>query len=411
MINYNKFSLQNGLTVIHHEDKNTQLCVLNILYKVGSKNEQPDKTGFAHLFEHLMFGGSVNISDYDEALQNAGGENNAFTSNDITNYYLTLPFNNIETGFWLESDRMLSLDFNQHSLDVQRNVVIEEFKERYLNQPYGDVWLKMLPLAYKKHPYSWATIGKEIGHIEAATLDDVKDFFFSFYAPNNAILVVAGNISLEKTKELTEKWFGKIPARNIRKANYEQEPPQTEARFLEVEADVPLNAIIKAYHMPARMEKGYYEVDLLSDILGSGRSARLYQKLVKEQRLFSELDCYISGDVEAGLFMIEGRLMNGIDLAAADKAIENTLKEAIETISEAELEKVKNKTETTIRFNEVNVLNRAMKLAYCEMLGDIELVNTETERYLQVKHKDLIEVGRKILVPSTCSTIYYKSKK
>lgn len=411
MINYNKFSLQNGLTVIHHEDPNTQLCVLNILYKVGSKYEQPDKTGFAHLFEHLMFGGSVNIPDYDEALQNAGGENNAFTSNDITNYYLTLPFNNIETGFWLESDRMLGLDFNQQSLDVQRNVVIEEFKERYLNQPYGDVWLKMLPLAYKKHPYNWPTIGKEIGHIEAANLEDVKDFFFSFYAPNNAILVVAGNISLEKTKELTEKWFGEIPVRNIRKADYEQEPPQTEARFLEIEADVPLNAIIKAWHMPARMEKGYYETDLLSDILGSGRSARIYQKLVKEQRLFSELDCYISGDVEAGLFMIEGKLMNGIALSVADKAIENCLKEAIETISETELEKVKNKTETTIRFNETSVLNRAMKLAYCEMLGDIELANTEAEQYLAVNHKDLIEVGRKILVPENCSTIYYKSKK
>ncbi len=410
MINYQRFFLPNGLTVIHHHDPNTKLCVLNILYKVGSKNELPNKTGFAHLFEHLMFGGSVNIPDYDDALQKAGGENNAFTSNDITNYYLTLPQQNIETGFWLESDRMLSLNFNEHSLDVQRNVVIEEFKERYLNQPYGDIWLKLLPLAYKVHPYSWPTIGKEISHIESATLDDVKDFFFSFYAPNNAILVVAGNINLEQTKAFCQKWFADIPTREVRKPSYGQEPKQTAARFQGIEADVPLHAIVKAYHMPARMENGYYEADLLSDMLGSGRSAILYQELVKKQRLFSELDCYISGDVDRGLFIIEGKLMKNITHEQANKEIEKTLQWALENIAEKELQKVKNKTETNIRFNEISVLNRAMKLAYCEMLGDIEIANKEVEHYLAVNLNTLKAAGTDMLKPENCSTLFYINK-
>lgn len=410
MIAFTKFYLPNGLTVIHHEDKKTQLCVMNILYKVGSKNEHPNKTGFAHLFEHLMFGGSANIPDYDGALQMAGGENNAFTSNDITNYYLTLPFNNIETGFWLESDRMLSLDFSQKSLDVQKNVVIEEFKERYLNQPYGDIWLKMLPLAYQEHPYSWPTIGKEISHIEHATLDEVKDFFFSFYAPNNAILVVAGNISLEKTKDLCKKWFEDIPARPLKKPSYQQEPKQEEPRQMEISADVPLDAIIKAYHMPGRMQSGYYETDLLSDIMGSGRSSRLFQELVKQKRLFSEIDCYISGDVDPGLFMIEGKLMRGVPMDEANQAIISCIDNTLNEITDDELVKVKNKTETTIRFNDVNILNRAMKLAYCEMLGNIDLANEEAVHYLNVQMSDLINNGRVLLSEKNCSTIFYKAK-
>lgn len=411
LIHYSRFQLPNGLTVIHHEDNTTRLCVMNILYKVGSKDEHPEKTGFAHLFEHLMFGGSIHIPDYDDALQIAGGENNAFTSNDITNYYLTLPFNNIETGFWLESDRMLSLAFSQQSLDVQRNVVIEEFKERYLNQPYGDIWLKLLPLAYQKHPYRWPTIGKEISHIESANLLDVKDFFFSFYAPNNAILVVAGNIGLEQTKSLCEKWFGPIHSREIKRPLYEAEPRQTAPRKLDIYADVPVDSLIKAYHIPGRMDKEYYAVDLLSDILGSGRSARLFQSLVKQQRLFSELDCYITGDVEPGLLIVEGKLMSGISFEQADSAVSLCIEQTLQSISADEVEKVKNKTETTIKFNDVNVLNRAMKLAYCEMLGDIDLTNKETEYYLAVTKDEITQAGSRYLSANNCSTLYYHSKK
>jgi zinc protease len=411
LIQYNTFQLSNGLTVIHHFDNATQLCALNILYKVGSRNEDPQKTGFAHLFEHLMFGGSENIPEFDLALQTAGGESNAFTSNDITNYYVTLPANNIETGFWLESDRMLSLDFSEKSLLVQKNVVIEEFKERYLNQPYGDVWLRILPLAYKEHPYNWATIGKEISHIENADLDQVKSFFFNFYAPNNAIMVVAGNISLEETKRLSQKWFEPIPKRNTIIAPYKQEPKQTEARFEHVYSDVPVNMIVKAYHMGGRLNEDYYACDLLSDILGGGKSAQFYHKLVKEKRLFSELDTYISGDTDPGLFLIEGKLSKGVSFETAEAAILAEL-EAFkkEPVSEKELTKVINKTETNIQFGDISLLNRAMKLAFASFLGDINLANTEIDHYLAVTPESLQMVAKNMLVAENCSTLYYHAK-
>jgi zinc protease len=402
--------MNNGLTVIHHQDDNTQLCVLNLLYKVGSKDENPNKTGFAHLFEHLMFGGSINIPEFDTPLQFAGGENNAFTSNDITNYYLTVPASNIETGFWLESDRMLSLDFSQKSLDVQKGVVIEEFKERYLNQPYGDLWLHILPLAYHKHPYNWPTIGKEISHIENANLEDVKDFFKNFYAPNNAVLVVAGNISLDKTKELCEKWFGEIPTQNIQKPVYEIEPKQEEPRRKIIESDVPVNLILKAYHMGGRLDKNYYAMDLLSDIIGSGKASTLYDVLVKEKSLFSEIDAYISGDAEPGLFMIEGKILPQVSIEDAENAIREVISDLIKTgISETELKKVQNKTETNIRFGDVNILNRAMKLAYAEYLGDIELVNKEIDLYLEIDVEYMKEEISKTLQENNCSTIIYQA--
>ncbi|MCF8428511.1 MAG: insulinase family protein [Bacteroidia bacterium] len=411
MIKYNQFKLANGLHVIHHYDDSTQLCVLNMLYNVGSKHENPNKTGFAHLFEHLMFGGSVNIEEFDTVLQDASGESNAFTSNDITNYYLTLPANNIETGFWLESDRMLSLDFNQESLDIQRNVVIEEFKERYLNQPYGDVWLKILPLAYKVHPYNWPTIGKEISHIENATLDDVKTFFKNFYCPNNAVLVLAGNLELETCKTLVDKWFAPIPSQNFVQPNYSQEPKQTAARNETVYADVPLDMIVKVYHMPARTDEDYFAADMLTDILGAGKSSRFYVDLVKNKNLFSELDAYISGDVEAGLLMIEGKLSKGVSMENAENAILNILEDfKKDGVGESELTKIKNKSETNIRFNDMTVLNKAMKLAYAWVLGDVELVNTEADSYLKVTEKDIKEIANKILVPTNCSTLYYLSK-
>lgn len=404
--------MANGLHIIHHFDDSTQLCVLNMLYNVGSKHENPDKTGFAHLFEHLMFGGSVNIEEFDTVLQDASGESNAFTSNDITNYYLTLPANNIETGFWLESDRMLSLDFSQESLDIQRNVVIEEFKERYLNQPYGDVWLKILPLAYKVHPYNWPTIGKEISHIENATLEDVKTFFKNFYCPNNAVLVLAGNLELETCKILVNKWFAPILSQNYVKPSYSQEPKQTEARTETLYADVPLDMIVKAYHMPARTDEKYFAADMLTDILGAGKSSRFYVDLVKNKNLFSELDAYISGDVEAGLLMIEGKLSKGVSMGTAENAILNTLEDFKNNgVGTNELTKIKNKSETNIRFNDMTVLNKAMKLAYAWVLGDIELVNTEADSYLKVTEADIINIANQILIPTNCSTLYYLSKK
>lgn len=405
---YTRFTLPNGLTVIHHPDTKTQLAVINILYKVGSRDESPEKTGFAHLFEHLMFGGSINIPEYDTPLQIAGGDNNAFTNNDITNYYLTVPKNNIETGFWLESDRMLSLAFSEESLKIQKGVVIEEFKERYLNQPYGDLWHKLLPLAYKNHPYAWPTIGKDLSHIEGANLQDVKDFFHSFYCPNNAILVVAGNIDLETTQALCNKWFAPIPTSNINRPAYTQEERQTAPRFLELSADVPYDMLVKVYHTCGRKDVDYYATDLLSDYLGSGRSALLYNELVKKQQLFAELDCYITGDTDPGLLIIEGKLVEGVSIQKADAAVSHLLNSVCKTpLNNQTMARLKNKAETTIAFHDMKVLNRAMKLAYAEFLGDITIAVSEKDQYAKLTAEDLFRVSNDILQPENCSTIYY----
>lgn len=412
MIEVNRHTLANGLRLIHSEDTSTQMVAINILYNVGARDEDENHTGFAHLFEHLMFGGSINIPDYDAPVQLAGGENNAWTNNDITNYYLSLPKQNAETGFWLESDRMLSLDFNPKSLDVQRQVVIEEFKQRNLNQPYGDVSHLLRPLAFKKHPYQWSTIGKEIAHIANATLDDVKDFFFRFYAPNNAILSVTGNISFEEAIRLTEKWFGPIPARDVKKRNLPVEPQQTEERRLEVERSVPLDSLYMAFHMCDRLSPDYYAYDILSDLLSNGRSSRFTQHLVKERKLFTSVDAYIAGSIEPGLFHIAGKPAPGISLAEAEAAVWEEI-EALkhEPIAEQELEKVKNKFESEQIFSNINYLNVATNLAYFELLGKAENLNNEVNNYRSVTADQLKEVAQKAFIRDNCSTIYYRATK
>ena len=412
MIKFEKFKLDNGLTVIVHQDNSTPLACINILYDVGARDENPEQTGFAHLFEHLMFGGSVNVPNYDEPLQREGGENNAFTTNDITNYYLTLPSENLETGFWLESDRMMSLAFSEKSLEVQRNVVIEEFKQRYLNQPYGDVWLLLRPLAYKVHPYKWDTIGKEISHIENAKIEDVKNFFKRFYTPDNAIVVVAGNVQLENVKRLSEKWFATIPKGSNAKRNLPKEPVQTEPRSLTVERDVPLDAIYKVYHMCSRNDKEYYAVDLLSDILSQGNSSRLHNELIKDKKIFSEIHAYVMGDFDKGLFVVSGKLTQGVSMELADESINAVLgKFKDELVSANELTKVKNKSEATHLFGEVDVLNKATNLAIAELMGDADLVNRETDKYLAVSADEIKEQANIIFRKENCSTLYYKSKK
>ncbi|MGN8055257.1 M16 family metallopeptidase [Pedobacter sp. 22163] len=408
MVDFNRFTLANGLKVLVHEDATTPMAVLNILYDVGARDEDPEKTGFAHLFEHLMFGGSVNIPNYDEPLQRVGGENNAFTSNDITNYYITLPAENIETAFWLESDRMLSLAFSEKSLDTQRNVVSEEFKQRYLNQPYGDVWLKLRPLAYKKHSYRWATIGKELSHIENATMDDVKAFFKKHYTPQNAILVVGGNVKTEDVRKLAEKWFEPIPAGEKYNRDLVQEEPQTEARQETVKANVPLNAIYMAFKMPGRLNQDYYAFDLLSDILSRGQSSRLYNSLLKEQKLFSDINAYISSSLDPGLFIIEGKLVGGVTTETAEKAIWAELnKLKAELVSDNELTKVKNKVESVLVFSEMSLLDKAMNLAYYELLGDAALLNQETEEFLKVKAEDIKRISNETFQSNSSSTLYY----
>ena len=411
MIKFEKFSLENGLKVIVHKDKSTPIVAFNLLYNVGARDENENQTGFAHLFEHLMFGGSINIPNFDEPLQKVGGTNNAFTSNDITNYYITIPKDNLETAFWLESDRMLSLAFTKKSLEVQRNVVIEEFKQNYLNQPYGDVWLLLRPLAYKTHPYKWATIGKEISHIENATMDDVKVFFYKHYLPNNAILTVAGNIELDEIKQLTKKWFNNIPSGNYTLRKLPKEAKQTEARRLKVEREVPANAIYKAYKMCSKNHIDYHTTDLLSDILSLGKSSRLYISLVKKQKLFSEINAFISGSFDEGLLTISGKLLDNIAFETAEQAIKEEL-ELIkqEMIDENELVKVKNKIESTHQFSETSILNKAMNLSFAELLGDANDVNIEIDKYQQVTSNDIKRVANEILNESNCSTLIYAKK-
>jgi zinc protease len=411
MIHYNRFILDNGLTVLVHEDTSTPMAVLNILYDVGARDEHPGQTGFAHLFEHLMFGGSVNIPDYDEPLQRAGGENNAYTTNDFTNYYCQLPAQNIETAFWLESDRMLSLAFSKKSLDVQRKVVCEEFKEHYINKPYGNAWHTMRELAYTKHPYKWMTIGQELSHIEQAQLQDVKDFFFKHYRPVNAIMVVAGNVTTEQVKELANKWFGGIPAGEKYVRAIPQEPVQTAARRKEISSDVPLDAFYKTWHMPARLDHGYYVSDLITEVLGGGGSSRLYQKLVKEQKLFSNIDCYHFGSIDAGLLTIEGKLVKGVRPQDAEAAVDAIVQELVnEKVTAQELEKAKNKTESVMAFEDMNIMSRASSLAMYELLGNADLMNEELDRYNAVTIEDIQEYSRRIFNEANSNTLYYLSK-
>ena len=410
MIQVNRYTLANGLRIVHNEDDSTQMVALNLLYDVGARDEDPSHTGFAHLFEHLMFGGSLHIPDYDTPVQNAGGENNAWTNNDITNYYITLPYQNVETGFWLESDRMLSLDFSPKSLEVQRQVVIEEFKQRNLNQPYGDASHLLRELAYESHPYRWPTIGKEIAHIAQATLEEVKDFFYRFYAPNNAILAVTGHISFEETIRLAEKWFGPIPARNISPRQLPAEKPQTAVRRKTVERKVPVDAIYMAFHMSNRMHPDYYVYDMITDILSNGRSSRFIQSLVQEQKLFTSIDAYTSGSLDEGLLHVTGKPVEGVSLEQAEEAIWKEL-EKMKTVpvSEQELEKVKNRYESEQIFNNINYLNVATNLAFFELTGKAEDINEEVGKYRAVTAEQIQATSARCFVPENCSILYYKA--
>ncbi|MBS1630077.1 MAG: insulinase family protein [Bacteroidetes bacterium] len=401
--------LSNGLRLIVHNDPTTPMVAVNILYDVGARDEEPERTGFAHLFEHLMFGGSVHIPVYDEPLQMAGGENNAYTTNDITNYYVQLPLQNLETAFWLESDRMLSLAFSKKSLDVQRKVVSEEFKEHYLNKPYGDAWQHLRSLAYRVHPYQWMTIGKNLQQIEEAQLSDVKAFFKKHYNPSNAILCVAGNVTLESILPLAEKWFGNIPAGEKFHRDIPQEPRQLEARHARLQAEVPADALYKAWHMPGRNTQAYYACDLITEIMGNGYSSRLYQQLVKEEQWFSSIQCYHTGSLDPGLLVVEGKLSEGRKLEDADAAVCTVLQKLLdEPVHEDELQKAKNKIATTIEFEDMNLLSRANNLAFYELLGNAGYINEEMERYMAVTRELLQSTAAEILRPENCSSLYYE---
>ncbi len=410
-LQFDRFTLENGLRVLVHTDVTTPMVAVNVLYDVGARDEDPNRTGFAHLFEHLMFGGSVNIPEYDEPLQMAGGENNAYTTNDITNYYIQLPVQNIETAFWLESDRMLSLAFSEKSLDVQRKVVSEEFKEHYINKPYGDAWQHLRALAYQVHPYQWMTIGKGLQHIEEAQLEDVKAFFRKHYNPANAVLCVAGNVTASQVRPLAEKWFGGIPMGEKYHRNLPQEPVQERARRETVIADVPLDALYKAWHMPGRLSQPYYACDLITEIMGNGYSSRLYQRLVKEEQLFSGISCYHTGSLDAGLLVVEGKIAEGRSLEEADAAVTREMALLVAGgVTEEELQKAKNKVTAMIEFEDMSLLNRANNLAFYELLGNAALINEELERYTAVTAGMLRATAESVLRDSNCSTLYYRKK-
>ena len=394
MINFESHKLKNGLKVLVHPDKNTHVAVMNIAYNVGSRDEHPQ-----------------HIPSYDEPLQKVGGENNAFTSPDLTNYYLTVPASNIETGFWLESDRMLSLSFEDKVLEVQRKVVIEEFNQRYLNQPYGDVWHKLRDLAYKVHPYKWPTIGLELSHIEDATMDQVKAFFKKYYAPNNAVLVLAGNIDVDNALKLAETWFEGIPAQADYVRDLPKEPRQSESRKLVVQSEVPVDALYKVYHMPGKADSDYFSSDLLSDILGRGKSSRLNTELVEDKKLFSSINSYVLGSMDPGLMVISGQLSEGVSFETAEQAVDEITNKIQDTLVEdSELEKVKNQALSSLAFGEVEVLNRAMNLAYFSLIGDANLANQEGEEIKSVKKDDIRNMAGQILTEQNSSVMYYQSK-
>jgi len=408
-LHFHRFSLSNGLRCLVHRDDTTPMVAVNVLYDVGARDEDPGRTGFAHLFEHLMFGGSENIPVYDEPLQMAGGENNAYTTNDLTNYYVQLPKENIETAFWLESDRMNALAFSEKSLDVQRKVVSEEFKEHYLNKPYGDAWMHLRALAYQRHPYQWMTIGKNLQHIEEAQLQDVRDFFYRHYRPVNAILCVAGAVEVEEVRALAERWFGDIPAGEKAPRSLPEEPEQTAARVQTVHAAVPLDALWKAWHIPARRQPGYHAADLITEVMGNGQSSRLYQKLVKEEKLFSNIACYHTGALDPGLLVVEGKITEGRTLEEADAAVTREMALlAAEGITETELQKAKNKLESAIAFEDMALLSRAANLAFYELLGDAAEINNELEKYAAVTREELQQTAQRLLSPEKCSTLLYR---
>ncbi len=410
VIAYNRFVLENGLRVLVHEDKSTPLVAVNVLYNVGARDEDPQKTGMAHLFEHLMFNGSATVPDFDEIIQQAGGENNAFTNNDITNFYEILPADNLEVAFWAESDRMHQLSFDERSLDVQRKVVIEEFNETCLNQPYGDVWHYIADMAYKVHPYRWPTIGKIPEHVAKTTLEDVKAFYQRHYCPNNAILVVTGNAGAEQVKYFAEKWFGTIPAGDLPARALPQEPPQEKLQQRVNQANVPVDALYLAFHAPSRTAFDYYVADLLSDLLSNGTSARLYRRLLKEQQLFAQIDCYLTGSIDPGLLIIEGQPAAGVNLEKAEAAIWKELELLQnEPVSERELQKWKNKTESQIAFADLSIVNRAINLAFFELLGNPDLINEEANIYHRVTVADIQRLSRRLFTQANCSELYYRA--
>lgn len=408
MIKINTHILENGLRLIHHYDATTQMVALNFLYDVGSRDETPGQTGIAHLFEHLMFGGSEHIPDFDTPLQVAGGESNAWTSDDITNFYDIIPAHNIETAFWLESDRLNKLAFSQKSLEAQKNVVIEEFKQRCLNVPYGDVAHIIRANAFHKHTYRWPVIGEKVEDIENVTLDTVRNFFYSHYAPNNVILCVSGNIHFDRAVELAEKWMSHIPKRDIKQRTIQPEPKQVAQRCVELHREVPQDMIVKAYHMCGRLDTEYHASDIISDILANGNSARFFQNVLMKTEFFTDLDASIWGSIDPGLMVVKGRLRPGVSFDEANEIVDNELNRlATDGVTQYEVDKFVNKYESKECFENISYSEKASKLCYYELLGEARDINDEVNKYRRLNNDDIIRVARKVFCKENETRLYY----
>lgn len=412
MLSIRKTVLDNGLRVIVHEDHTTPLAACNIVYNVGSRDEHPDHTGFAHLMEHFMFTGSKNVPDFDKVLQKVGAINNAYTSQDLTHYYEVLPANNLETALWLESDRMLELAFRQQSLDIQKQVVIEEFKENFLNRPYGDLMMLFNQMAYERHPYQWLPIGKKPEHIAEVDMDMIKDFYYRFYRPNNAVLVVAGNVHFDEVATLAEKWFGDIPPGNVPEKNYPKELPQKNLRIKTVERNVPSDVLMKGWLMCNRMHPDYYACDLLSDMFGTGQSSYLYQKLVNEQKLFTDISASVMGTTDEGLFLISGRPVEGVSIEDADAALCSYLYGfKPDNDFSHDLQKVQNRAESVLLNNEIKIDDRATNLAVGETISNVEYFLDERQHYFDVTEEQMLRLISEMLTEKRSNTLYYKMLK
>ena len=423
-LQFQRHILANGLRLIVHEDHSTPLASCNVVYNVGSRDENPDMTGMAHLFEHFMFTGSRNIADFDAQLQRVGAINNAYTTQDITHYYITLPAVNIEHALWLESDRMLELAFQQEKLDIQKHVVIEEFKENFLNRPYGDMWMLYNQFYFQKHPYQWLPIGKEISHIEKVTMDNMKAFFYTFYRPNNAVLTISGNVKFEEIVPLVEKWFGAIPAgpvssvetrhgtslQDTREKQFPQEDPPTQHRLFEVHRKVPADMLFKGWPTCGRLDSDFYAYDMLSDLFGSGQSSYLYKKFVMEEAVFTDISAYITGTLDPGIFIIGGRPAEGVSIEEADQKLNDFLYQLPENcISAHDLQKVKNRVESIILQNDIKIEDRSSSLAVAESFSCAEDFNDETNRYFAVTEEQINTLCHNIFRQEQEATMFYRT--
>ena len=407
MIEIVEHKLPNGLKVVFNRNRSSQLAVVNMAYTVGARNEQPGKTGLAHFLEHLMFTGTFDVPSFDELLQSAGGESNAWTNNDLTNFYDVLPVNNLEVAIALEADRMCGLRLDDKSFESQKSVVVEEFKQRCLNVPYGNQEHLLRDLAYKVHPYRWPTIGQTVDDVQGITKDDVKYYYNNYYVPSGAVLSIVADADADEVLSMVERQFGDIEKTGTDKRPYSPEPEQQESRRLVTRQNVPYRRIVRAYHMGDRLCADYAECDILSDVLSNGRSSRLYRNVLAKGDLVSAIDASITANHDAGILKIQASLLPGVDFDKVEAAIDSEIEQMLDDVTIDEIKKCINKYESNALFSNLTIEERASNMAQCCILGDVNMINTEIDKYQAVTCRSFVESAQKLLRTSNCSTLYY----